>query len=149
MVSFWGDPAAPNLPDLNKTAGTDTHVYGDAALYHGSTRYFNTGAPYKEGHLHGDNRDAIDHTIIQLDRAISGLTAERARLGGFLSRLSHMADNVTNEILNSRVRKSQIEDTDVASQIAEFSKREILKQTSMAMLTQINRKGSELLELLN
>ena len=151
--NFWGDPAAPNLPDLNKSAGTDTHVYGDAALYHGSqSRYFgnpNTGAPYKEGHLHGDNRDAIDHTIIQLDRAISGLTAERARLGGFISRLSHMADNVTSEILNTRVRKSQIEDTDVASQIAEFSKREILKQTSMAMLTQINRKGLELLELLH
>lgn len=143
---FWGNPAAPNLPDLNKSAGTDTHVYGDAALYHGHPI---TGAPYNEGHLHGDNRNAIDHTIIQLDRALSGLTAERARLGGFLSRLSHMADNVTNEILNTRVRKSQIEDTDVASQIAEFSKREILKQTSIAMLTQINRKGSELLELLN
>ena len=143
---FWGNPAAPNLPDLNKSAGTDTHVYGDAALYHGHPI---TGAPYNEGHLHGDNRNAIDHTIIQLDRALSGLAAERARLGGFLSRLSHMADNVTNEILNTRVRKSQIEDTDVASQIAEFSKREILKQTSIAMLTQINRKGSELLELLN
>ena len=143
---FWGNPAAPNLPDLNKSAGTDTHVYGDAALYHGHPV---TGAPYNEGHLHGDNRDAIDHTIIQLDRAISGLTAERARLGGFLSRLSHMADNVTNEILNTRTRKSQIEDTDFAGQIAEFSKREILKQTSIAMLTQINRKGSELLELLN
>ena len=150
--NFWGNPAAPNLPDLNKSAGTDTHVYGDAALYHGSQGrhgFPDTGAPYKEGHLHGDNRDAIDHTIIQLDRAISGLTAERARLGGFISRLSHMADNVTSEILNTRVRKSQIEDTDVASQIAEFSKREILKQTSMAMLTQINRKGSELLELIN
>ena len=150
--NFWGNPAAPNLPDLNKSAGTDTHVYGDAALYHGSQGrhgFPDTGAPYKEGHLHGDNRDAIDHTIIQLDRAISGLTAERARLGGFISRLSHMADNVTNEILNTRVRKSQIEDTDVASQVAEFSKREILKQTSMAMLTQINRKGSELLELIN
>ena len=150
--NFWGNPAAPNLPDLNKSAGTDTHVYGDAALYHGSQGrhgFPDTGAPYKEGHLHGDNRDAIDHTIIQLDRAISGLTAERARLGGFISRLSHMADNVTNEILNTRVRKSQIEDTDVASQIAEFSKREILKQTSMAMLTQINRRGSELLELLH
>ena len=143
---FWGNPAAPNLPDLNKSAGTDTHVYGDAALYHG---HFLTGAPYNEGHLHGDNRDAIDHTIIQLDRAISGLSAERARLGGFLSRLSHMADNVSGEILNTRARKSQIEDTDVASQIAEFSKREILKQTSMAMLTQINRKSSDLLELLN
>ena len=143
---FWGNPAAPNLPDLNKSAGTDTHVYGDAALYHGHPV---TGAPYNEGHLHGDNRDAIDHTIIQLDRAISGLTAERARLGGFLSRLSHMADNVTNEILNTRTRKSQIEDTDFAGQIAEFSKREILKQTSIAMLTQINRKGSELLELLH
>ena len=150
--NFWGNPAAPNLPDLNKSAGTDTHVYGDAALYHGSQGrhgFPDTGAPYKEGHLHGDNRDAIDHTIIQLDRAISGLTAERARLGGFISRLSHMADNVTNEILNTRVRKSQIEDTDVASQIAEFSKREILKQASMAMLTQINRRGSELLELIN
>ena len=141
--SFYGNPAAPNLPDLNKSAGTDTHVYGDAALYHG--RF---GAPYTEGHLHGDNRDAISHTIIQLDRALEGITTERARLSSYLNRLHHMAENTMSEVLHVKNRKSQIEDTDFALQVAEFSKREILKQTSMAMLTQLNRRGTSLLQLL-
>ena len=142
--SFYGNPAAPNLPDLNKSAGTDTHVYGDAALYHGN----GAGAPYTEGHLHGDNRDAISHTIIQLDRALEGITTERARLSSYLNRLHHMAENTMSEVLHVKNRKSQIEDTDFALQVAEFSKREILKQTSMAMLTQLNRRGTSLLQLL-
>ena len=142
--SFYGNPAAPNLPDLSKSAGTDTHAYGDAALYHGNA----SGNPYKEGHLHGDNRNAITHTIIQLDRALDGITAERARLSSYLNRLNYMVDNTMSEVLNVKTRKSQIEDANFALQVAEFSKREILKQTSMAMLTQINRRGSTLLQLL-
>ena len=142
--SFFGNPAAPNLPDLNKSAGTDTHVYGDAALYHGDR----AGRPYTEGHLHGDNRNAISHTIIQLDRAIEGITAERARLSSYLNRLNRMAENTISEVLHVKNRKSQIEDANFALQVAEFSKREILTQTSMAMLAQINQRGASLLQLL-
>lgn len=148
---FFGSAAAPNIADLNRSAGTDTHVYGDAALYHGSQARFGrpgTGAPYDEGHLHGDNKNAIDNTLIQLDRALDGITAERGRLGSFLSRLTQMAENVSSEILNKRIQKSQIEDTDYASEVAQLSKAEILKQSSTAVLIQLNNKGENLLQLL-
>ena len=142
--SFWGNPAAPNLPDLNKTAGTDTHAYGDAAMYHANL----AGDPYKEGHLHGDNQLGIDHTIIQLDRAINGVTTERARLGAYLSRLNQMADNIAAETLSAKRTNSEKWDANYAKTVSAFSKNEILKNSSMAILAQANQRESGLLQLL-
>lgn len=142
--SFWGNPAAPNLPDLNRSAGTDTHAYGDAAMYHANL----AGNPYTEGHLHGDNTLGIDHTIIQLDRAISGVSLERARLGAYLSRLNQMADNIMDEKLSAKQTSSTKLDADYATEAAAFSRSEILKNSSMAILAQANRRGSRLLQLL-
>lgn len=142
--SFWGNPAAPNLPDLNRTAGTDTHAYGDAAMYHANL----AGQPYTEGHLHGDNQLGIDHTIMQLDRAIDGVTNERARLGAYLSRLNQMNDNIMSETLNARRTNSEKWDANYASTVSAFSRSEILKNSSMAILAQANRRNSGLLQLL-
>jgi len=139
---LYGDAADPNLPVLNKTAGTDTHAYGDAAMYIGTPNVF------QEGHLHADTTGAVDHTILQLDRAIEGVTTERARLGAYLNRLNKMADNIQDEVLSSRKTKGQIVDTDYAYTAANFSKTEILKNSAMAILAQANHRGSRLLELL-
>jgi flagellin-like hook-associated protein FlgL len=139
---IYGDPADPDIPVLNATAGTDTHAYGDAAMYRGNPNVF------AEGHLHGDTQEAIDHTIIQLDRAIAGVTNERARLGAYMKRLSKIADNVQGGALSAQRTESQVVDADYAHAAAEFSKNEILKKSSMAIIAQANRRGSKLLELL-
>jgi flagellin len=137
--SFFGNAAAPNLPNLNKSAGTDTHAYGDAAMYSGISvgRY-----------LHVDNFGAVSHTLVQLDRAIDGVSTERMRLAGYLERLSSVADLKQSEIINAQKTKSLIVDADYARQVAGFSKTQILKQTATAMLAQVNRRGSAILELL-
>lgn len=141
---FYGSVAAPNIPVLNKTAGTDTHAYGDAALYHGD----GAGNPYVEGHLHTDTKAAAGHTILQLNLAIEGITRERSRLGSIRSRLIQMADANQNTALHATNTKSLITDAEFASNVAQLSKSQILTQTTTAMLAQANLEGSRLLELL-
>ena len=141
---FYGNVATPNIPVLNKTAGTDTHAYGDAALYHGD----GAGNPYVEGQLHADTQVAADHTILQLNLAIDGVARERSRLGSIRSRLVQMADANQNTVLHAANTKSLITDAEFASDVAQLSKSQILTQSTTAMLAQANLEGSRLLELL-
>lgn len=140
---IYGNAADPNLPNLNKTAGTDTHAYGDAAMYVGNPNVF------REGHLHADTNGAVNHTLIQLTRAIDGVTAERARLGGYINRLNYIADNNIERTFNAKNTRSKIMDTDYAYQAAELSKSQILRQSATAVLAQVNHRGTGMLALLH
>lgn len=134
------EPIAPNLPDLNKSEGTDTHAYGDAAMY---------SSPDKNNYLHVHSKLMKDNAIIQLDRAISGVMAERARLAGYLKKLDLIAS--TNQRPNNDSRKDEqtIFTAEYANQVADFSKNEILDRADHAMSTQLNRIEKKLSALLH
>ena len=137
---IYGDPDNPDMPLLNATAGTDTHAYGDSAMY--------SSLRGREGGWHTDTMDAASHSIIQMDRAISGVATERTRLAGYLSRLTLMSETSLGSVLETKKHRSLIEDADYAKNIAQLSKKQILKQTATAILTQANKNKGSLLELL-
>jgi flagellin-like hook-associated protein FlgL len=139
-LAFYGDPAAPGMPVLNASAGTDTHAYGDSAMY--ST----TNA--REGGWHTDEMSAATESLIQMNRAIAGVAAERARLGAYTSRLQHMSERNLGSLQKARSYKSQIEDTDYAQKVVQLSKSQILMRVSTAMLTHANTDKHSLLDLL-
>jgi flagellin len=141
---FYGNVATPNIPVLNKTAGTDTHAYGDAALYHGN----NLGNPYVEGQLHVDDENSAAHTIYQIQLAIDGVAADRTRLGAYRNRLTHIAENNISTVSRLGVTKSLVMDTEIATAVAELSKSQILSRSATAMVAQANISGNRLLELL-
>ena len=134
------DPVKPNLPDLNKSAGTDTHAYGDAAMYSGLN---------KDDYLHIHNESIRNHTILQLTRATDGITAERARLASYINQLTHLQEKIQPEGLNANQQKNQILDIEYAKGITEISKTEILKNSSVAIMAQANHQGKNLAQLLN
>ena len=59
-----------------------------------------------------------------------------------------MADNMMDEKLSAKQTSSTKLDADYATEAAAFSKSEILKNSSMAILAQANSRGSRLLQLL-
>ena len=130
---------APNLPNLNATAGTDTHAYGDAAMYYGT----NVGQ-----YLHTDTPAITDHTLVQLDRAITGVLAERSRLSAYISRLGSIAESTISAKLSTKNAKAQITDADYAVQTSALAKNQILRKASTALLAQSNRLPAGILELL-
>ena len=133
-------PVEPNLPDLNQFEGTDTHAYGNAALYSNSE---------EKNYLHIHSEASRANAIIQINRAIDGVTAERLRLSKYLTRLNLIAERTQDEGFDSNSNVSQIKSSNHAHQVTERSKADITQKPSVAILAQANYEGSQLLELLH
>lgn len=131
--------AAPNLPNLNATAGTDTHAYGDAAMYYGQS---------DQRYLHTDTPAITDHTMLQLDRAIDGVITERSRLAAYINRLGSAAETALSAKHQVRDTASRLMDTNYATKSAALAKSQILQEASTAMLAQANRFPAGVLDLI-
>jgi len=83
-----------------------------------------------------------------LDNAIKGLSTARATLGAYQNRFEHTINNVNVSIENLTASKSAITDTDMAKEMMNFTKSNILQQAGTAMLAQANQAPQGVLKLL-
>ncbi len=81
--------------------------------------------------------------------AISKVSKVRANLGAYQNRLEHTVNNLNTEIQNLTASNSQIQDTDMASEMTNFTRTQILSQAGTAMLAQANQAPQGLLRLLD
>jgi flagellin len=91
-----------------------------------------------------DATNAID-TIAQ---AIQKVSAQRSDLGAVQNRLEHTIANLDNVVENTTSAESQIRDTDMAEEMVNYSKNNILAQAGQAMLAQANTSTQGVLSLL-
>jgi flagellin len=84
----------------------------------------------------------------KIDRAISTVSMTRGNLGALQNRLEHTIQNlgVTKENLASS--ESRIRDTDMAAEMSEFTRNQIMSQAGVAMLAQANQVPQQVLQLL-
>jgi flagellin len=113
-------------------------AYGQGALFFGST-------PTRINITAAEN---ATQAITELDNAINGAAAERAKYGSYMSRLQHASDNLQNVSTNTSASLSQIADTDYASETTELARTQIISQASTAMLAQANQVKQTVLSLL-
>jgi len=113
-------------------------AYGQGVLFYGST-------PTRIDITSAAN---ASQAIAELDRAIDGAAAERAKYGSYMSRLQHAADNLQNVATNTAASKSQISDADYAAETTELARTQIISQASTAMLAQANQVKQTVLSLL-
>ncbi|WP_435790470.1 flagellin [Clostridium sp.] len=92
----------------------------------------------------GDSQDAT--TI--LDKALASVSTERANLGSVQNRLEHTINNLNTSSENLQTSESRIRDVDMAKEMSEFSKNNILSQAAQAMLAQANQQPQQILQLL-
>ena len=76
--------------------------------------------------------------ITTIDLAITEVASERGNLGAFQNRLSFTIAYTENEIENIQASEASISDADVAAEVTEFTRAQILSQASTAMLAQAN-----------
>lgn len=76
------------------------------------------------------------------------ISSQRSELGAFQNRLEHSYNNNKNIEENTQAAESSIRDADMATQMVEFSKQNILLQTGQAMLAQANQSKQDVLRLL-
>lgn len=93
-------------------------------------------------------RTAANSAITQIDTAISTVSSERAKLGAYQNRLEHTINNLGTTSENLTASESRIRDVDMAKEMMEFTKNNILSQAAQAMLAQANQQPQSVLQLL-
>lgn len=86
--------------------------------------------------------------ITTIDQAISQVSEERAKLGAIQNRLEHTINNLGTSSENLTAAESRIRDVDMAKEMMDFTKNNILTQAAQAMLAQANQQPQGVLQLL-
>jgi len=87
-------------------------------------------------------------TLAAVDSALTTVTKQRADLGAYQNRFEMAAKGVNIAAENTQAAESRIRDTDMASEMVEYTKNQILTQAGTAMLSQANSQSSNVLALL-
>jgi flagellin len=101
-----------------------------------------------EGSLRVTDQNSAERTIMLIDAAIHKVSTARARLGAVQNRLEHTISNLGVAAENLTAAESRIRDADMAKEMMEFTKQQILMQSSIAMLAQSNALPQTVLQLL-
>ncbi|MBY0050772.1 flagellin [Brevibacillus agri] len=86
--------------------------------------------------------------ITTIDDAIKKVSSERSKLGAYQNRLEHTINNLNTSSENLTAAESRIRDTDMAKEMMEQTKNNILAQAAQAMLAQANQQPQGVLQLL-
>lgn len=89
-----------------------------------------------------------NYAIDQIDKAINKTSMVRATFGSIQNRLEHKIDNLTTTSTNLQEAESSIRDTDMASEMMNYTKFNILQQAAQSMLAQANQQPQSILQLL-
>lgn len=89
-----------------------------------------------------------DSAISVIDDALNTVSSERAKLGAVQNRLEHTINNLGTTSENLTASESRIRDVDMAKEMMEFTKNNILSQAAQAMLAQANQQPQGVLQLL-
>jgi len=93
-------------------------------------------------------QEAADNAITTLDNAIASVSGERSKLGAVQNRLDHTINNLNTAEENLTAAESRISDVDMAKEMMNMSKQQILSQAGTAMMAQANQLPQGVLQLL-
>ena len=100
------------------------------------------------GRVSVDNYEIANNSLTAIQDAINKVSSQRSALGAIQNRLEHTIANLDNVAENTQSAESRIRDTDMASEMVEYSKNNILAQAGQSMLAQSNQSTQGVLSLL-
>jgi flagellin len=162
------DPTSTNVYSSSNTQITFTITEGRVKTTQGLQMGLHVGADADETNkitfnidtmsssgLGVQNLNLVDKTgakatyaIDAIADAIQKVSAQRSALGAVQNRLEHTINNLDNVVENTTSAESQIRDTDMAEEMVEYSKNNILAQAGQSMLAQANQATQGVLSLL-
>ena len=95
-----------------------------------------------------DTEDDATAAIDRIAEAVAKVSSQRSALGAVQNRLEHTIDNLDNVVENTTAAESRIRDTDMAEEMVNYSKNNILAQAGQSMLAQANQSTQGVLSLL-
>jgi len=128
---------APGKTVSNLTSGTDGVSVSLSASGGGAA-----------GGIDISTQTGAEAAISVVDGAIASVSSERAKLGAMQNRLEHTVNNLGTTSQNLTASESQIRDVDMAAEMMQYTKNNILSQAATAMMAQANQMPQEVLQLL-
>lgn len=107
------------------------------------------GAQGSEEAVSISNPESANATLGAVDAALTNVTKQRADLGAYQNRFEMAKKGVDIAAENTQSAESRIRDTDMASEIVQYTKNQILTQSGTAMLSQANSQSQNVLALLS
>ena len=92
--------------------------------------------------------EEANKAIEAFDKALNSVSSQRANLGAVQNRLEYTISNLDNTAENLTSAESTLRDVDMASEMMEYSKNNILNQAAQAMISQANQQPQNVLQLL-
>ena len=140
------------FPDINDAIDLSLHVGADSdnenKIYMNLQNLSARGLGLNGLDVSGDTGKAATRAIDVVAEALQKVSAQRASLGAIQNRLEHTINNLDNIVENTTSAESAIRDTDMATQMVEYSNNNILAQAGQSMLAQANQATSGVLSLL-
>jgi len=143
-----GQSMALTINDMRAAALGITGNAGQAGYTTTNTVTNGTNDIKIEAALNISNKDDAARAIDKIDAAIALVSTERGKLGAIQNRLEHTINNLSVSAENLAAAESRIRDVDMAQEMMEFTKLNILQQAATAMLAQANMQPQMVLQLL-
>lgn len=144
-----GDDILDSNGDTVASRNAGDTAYEDAegnAILTGDT--LADGAEISVGGIDVSSAEAATSAITTIDEAIKSVSAERSKLGAYQNRLDHTINNLETSSENLTSAESRIRDTDMAAEMTEYSKNNVLTQAATSMLAQANSQSQNVLSIL-
>jgi flagellin len=106
------------------------------------------GLPHAATFISMSSPDKANMAIATIDSALMKVSKQRADLGAYQNRLEYASKGLGIGAENLQAAESRIRDTDMADQMVDYTKNQILVQSSTAMLAQANQRTQSVLQLL-
>ncbi|MBU1487734.1 flagellin [bacterium] len=142
LMGTGGIGSAPVWSDT--TSGTDGERYAQRNMTHIDSK----DMAYEMGVDVSSRRCAAESALVQIDSAIHTLTMKRAQIGAVENRMMHSLNAVGVMKEQQAAAESRIRDLDIADKMMQFTREQILMQTSAAMLSQANTMPTIALSLI-
>jgi flagellin len=94
------------------------------------------------------SRNGAENSIVDIDKAIQLVSSHRSRMGAYENALEHTLNNVQNYGSNITASESRIRDIDMAKEMMELSKNNILSQAAQSIISQVNKQPYDVLQIL-
>ena len=155
--SVYSTASAAKAADISAAKG----AMSDAVTGSKFTDYLETTNVVADGPAVGASGESFDMTkpgvdsyaranatIQAVQNAINKVSSQRSALGAIQNRLEHTIANLDNVAENTQAAESRVRDLDMASEMVEYSKNNILAQAGQSMLAQANQSTQGVLSLL-
>ena len=148
MTINIGDMRA-NALNISGTSAAAAHSDVEGAKFTATSNVTDgTNNANVEFALDVSSSESASAAIKVINNAIEKISSQRSELGAFQNRLEHTISNLSNAAENLQAAESRIRDVDMAREVMDMTKNNILAQASQAMLAQANQAPQAVLQLL-